>query len=35
MIYTDFEIILVPEDNRKQNIRINIKNLLLTVMAIN
>ena len=34
MIYTDFEIILVPEDNRNQNIWINIKNLLLTVMAI-
>ena len=31
MIYADFESILVPEDNGKQN----IKNMLLVVMNIN
>ena len=39
MIYADFESILVPEDNEKQNqkslIQTNIKNILLAVMAIN
>ena len=43
IIYTDFESILVPEDNRKQNrdlilqslILANIKNILLAVEAIN
>ena len=35
MTYTKFdEIILVPEDNGKQN-QINVKNILLVVMAIN
>ena len=38
MIYVDFESILVLEDNSKQNpslVRINIKNILLAVMAMN
>ena len=39
MIYADFEIILVPEDNGKQNpndsYTKNIKNILLVVMVIN
>ena len=35
MTYTNFEeIILVPEDNGKQT-QINVKNILLVVMAIN
>ena len=38
MIYVDFEIMSVPEDNGKQNpshVRINIKNIWLAVMAMN
>ena len=36
MIYSDFESILVPEDNLNQKpLRANIKNMLLAVMAIN
>ena len=39
MIYVQFESILVPEDNEKQNsdslIRTNIKKILLPVIAIN
>ena len=39
MIYADFEIILVPEDNGKQNpndsYTKNIKNILLVVMVTN
>ena len=38
MIYTDFESILVPEDNGKQKrnlILTNIKNMLLVGMVIN
>ena len=38
MIYADFESILVPEDNGKQNPEesyTNIKNMLLAVMALN
>ena len=40
MIYADFESILVPEENGKQNpymslIRTNIENMLLAVMAMN
>ena len=39
VIYAHFESILLPEDNRKQNpkefTQTNIKNMLLTVMAIN
>ena len=40
MISADFESILVPEDNEKQNpyisfIWTNIKNMLLAVMAMN
>ena len=37
-IYADFESILVPEDNGKQNPEesyTNIKNMLLAVMALN
>ena len=38
IIYADFESILVPENIRKQNpedFYLNIKNILLVVMAIN
>ena len=35
MIYADFESILVPRDNGKQNIPTIIKNMLLVVMVIN
>ena len=38
MIYANFESILVPEDNAKQNqysIQTNIKNMLLAIMVIN
>ena len=39
MIYADFESILVPEDNGKQNLNEyytkNIKNMLIVVMVIN
>ena len=40
MLYVDFESILVPEDNGKQNlytslIQTNIKKMLLAVMAMN
>ena len=39
MIYTDFQISLVPEDNGKQNpdqsYMTNVKNMLLAVIAIN
>ena len=39
MVYADFESILVPEDNGKQNPKEsytnNIKNILFAVMAIN
>ena len=39
LIYVDFESVLVPEDNGKQNPKVpytnNIRNVLLTVIAIN
>ena len=39
LIYVDFESVLLPEDNGKQNPKVsytnNIRNVLLTVMAIN
>ena len=39
LIYVDFESVLLPEDNGKQNPKVsytnNIRNVLLTVMAVN